>query len=326
MSKKYSCEICIYETNRLSDHKKHLQTKKHIKNARKNSTKNVDDTTKNVDKTTKNVDAKLKCIYCNKFYSRIDSLKRHKLKCKLKDKKLIENKQKKYEEKTKLLEKKLEEEKLERLKYEQKTKEIEEERNQIIMEKEKQMKEIEAEKNQILQQFNEYLLKLWDEKTKPQIINNNIQNNINVEQLTIRYVRKNFTDAYNYEDLMDPLLDNNEIKLIEKSPITGCYELLKNRCIDSIDIDKRPIHLVDKSRRKYALRKDNQWITDEGDLILKEVDKKVSWIIKGYDLNIKNDREKQMNILQMMVSDQYKILDYLNDDIILKENVNLIKA
>jgi hypothetical protein len=95
---------------------------------------------------------------------------------------------------------------------------------------------------------------------------------------------------------------------------------LKKRC------NKRPIHLVDKSRKKYALRKDGQWITDGGDSILKEIDKKVSWLIKRYDLDNKIQREKQLDILKMMLSEKYKILDYLNDDVLLKDNAGLIKT
>jgi hypothetical protein len=114
--------------------------------------------------------------------------------------------------------------------------------------------------------------------------------------------------------------------LIEESPINGCYELVKGRCIDNIEIEKRPIHLVDKSRKKYALRKNDEWVTDQGDEILKGVDQKVNWVIKRYDLNKKKDRDKQMTILQEILADKYKILDYLNDDVLLKDNAYLIKC
>jgi hypothetical protein len=298
MSKKYYCGICNYETNRLSDYKKHLSTKKHKKNVEKYSTKIVVSSTKIVGKTTEIVEKKLNCDFCGQNFSRSDSLKRHQKVCKLKDKTLIEKEKKIYEEKNKLLEQKMKELEL----------------------KNKQMEE---EKNQILKHFNECLMKIWQEKTKPQVVNN--INNINIEQLTIRYVRKHFTDAYNYEDLMEPLLTNEEIKLIEQSPINGCYELLKGRCIDDIDIQKRPIHLVDKSRNKYALRKDGQWITDKGESILKELDKKVSWLIKQYDLDNDTERDLQLNILQSVLSDKYKILDYLNDNVLLKDNAKLIQ-
>jgi hypothetical protein len=181
---------------------------------------------------------KFNCEHCGRNIYRKNK-SRHYARCKEKIKKEI---QKELEEKNKILKDQLEEEKMKRLEYEQKNREME-----------IKNKEMEEEKNKILIKFNEHLLKIFEEKSKPQIVNvqNNNNNNINVEQLTIRYVRKNFTDAFNYEDLMKPLMNDNEIKLIEESPIGGCYELLKRRCIDDVDIEKRPIHLVDKSRKKY---------------------------------------------------------------------------
>jgi hypothetical protein len=309
MVKKYNCNVCNYETSRLSDIKKHFKTKKHLKKSKINtdqSCRATDDLCRNTDglcrKSSKNG---FICEYCEKFYKDKSHKNRHYKNCNMREKVLLEREKKQIEE-TKL---KLEQQKLE---MEMRQKEMEE-KNKLI----------EQEKNDIIRKFSECLMKIYEEKSKPQIINN-IQN-INVEQLTIRYVRKHFNEAYNYEDLMEPLLTKDEIKLIEESPINGCYSLLKQRCIDNIDINKRPIHLVDQSRNKYALRKNGQWVTDKGDEILKVLDKKVSWLIKQYDLNDEKERDQQLTILQSILSDKYRILDYLNDDVLLKSNVKLIK-
>jgi hypothetical protein len=301
-----------------------LQTKKHKISEEKFLSKNAKTFAKNATILSKNAKIipknKMECSYCNKIIFKTNK-KRHYDICKERIKMEMQLKQKEIEEKNKMLEEQLEKERIEKLEMKLKQKEIELKQKEI----EEKNKLIEQEKNEMLNKFNDYLLKLYEEQTKPRVVNIQNNNTINVDKLTIRYIQKHFNDAYNYEDLMEPLLTHNEIQLIEESPIKGCYELVKGRCIDNIDIDKRPIHLVDKSRKKYVLRKDNQWITDQGDEILKGIDQKVSWVIKKYDLNETTDRDTHLNILQTMLTDKYKILDYLNDDITLKENAHKIQ-
>ena len=82
MLKKYNCKICNYETNRLSDNKKHLLTKKHIENEKNMlptpHLKNGDPHLKNGEGHPKNGEIlgkskKLKgfeCNYCKKWFKR----------------------------------------------------------------------------------------------------------------------------------------------------------------------------------------------------------------------------------------------------------------
>jgi len=305
----HRCECCNYETDRLSNYKKHLTSKKHKKNEQNYTPKNGEITPKNGGTTPKNGGTGFKCSYCKKQFKYKNHKARHLRSCKVKVQKELEEKNKLLEKRLKIERTEREKEKLERLRYEQKT------------------IEMEAEKNEILNRFNEYLMKLWDERTKPQIVNIQNNNTINIDTLTIGYVRKHFNDAHNYEDLMNPTLSNNEIQLIEQSPINGCYELIKGRCIDNIELEKRPIHLVDHSRKKYVVRKDGKWITDiKGELILKEMDKKAAWIIKRYDLNNKKQLKTHMGIMDALLNDKYKVLEYLNDDVLLKDNAKLISG
>jgi hypothetical protein len=52
---------------------------------------------------------------------------------------------------------------------------------------------------------------------------------------------------------VEPELTTEEIGFLnENSAINGCFQLLKRRCIDDIDVDKRPMHLVDAARKKYT--------------------------------------------------------------------------
>jgi hypothetical protein len=63
----YKCKLCNYETGDVSNHRKHLETKKHIKNINKEI---------NTNKVKKSVKL-LTCTACGMKYSRADSLKRH---------------------------------------------------------------------------------------------------------------------------------------------------------------------------------------------------------------------------------------------------------
>ncbi len=321
--KKYNCQICNYETNRLSDHKKHLQTKKHKNNLEKSATlqrlrRGEVRTVRGegrpyrgefLQKSENSKKSKgFTCEFCEKYFKDRSHKARHYKLCK--DKTIHE---------LKLKDKELQRAEQEKLEI-QKRAELEK------LEMQKKAEQAEREKQELLEQFNNCLLKLWEEQSKPQVVNNiqNIQN-INIDSLNITYVKKNFLDAYNYEDLMDPLLTHDEIQLIEESPINGCYELVKSRCIDNIELEKRPIHCVDPARKKYALRTNDEWTLDyNGNKILNGVDKKISWMIKNYDLNLTNHRDKHLKILQGMLSDKYKIMDYLKDDVILKENAKML--
>jgi hypothetical protein len=59
--------------------------------------------------------------------------------------------------------------------------------------------------------------------------------------------------------------------------------------------------------------------------ILQGIDKKISIMINKYNLDNDEERDNQMNILKMMLSNKLKILDYLSDDILLKDNAKLLK-
>jgi hypothetical protein len=107
----YKCECCNYITKRKNDLNRHLTTKKHLNNVKNYEEDNVKKTPKNLkipqnttfsphnttqitDHTNKEY---IKCGYCNKDYSRVDSLNRHVAKyCKKKkelDKEKNENKE-----------------------------------------------------------------------------------------------------------------------------------------------------------------------------------------------------------------------------------------
>ena len=83
----YYCSICKYKTSIHSNYKKHLLTKKHLKNGEKsikNGEKNIENGEKSIsDITIENQNNKsYYCDHCNKFFNRNDHLKRHLSTCK----------------------------------------------------------------------------------------------------------------------------------------------------------------------------------------------------------------------------------------------------
>jgi len=91
---------------------------------------------------------------------------------------------------------------------------------------------------------------------------NNITNNDN-RQLNMYYVINNYKEASNYSDLMDKPLTKEELDyLFENGPTLGCLNLIKSRCLNDLEKDKRPFHCVDGSRDKYLLREEDNWSID----------------------------------------------------------------
>ena len=159
---------------------------------------------------------------------------------------------------------------------------------------------------------------------------NNIYNNCNNcnNQTTINnnlnmfHIVNNYKDAYNLEDLMNSPLTDNEMDFIIKNGATaGCFELLKTRCIDNIELPKRPFHCVDMSRSKYMLRSNDTWNVDlKGEKILKQTCPKIRSVYPTDDLSDMVTYGKNMAQLLDMEYKSKKIIGYLNNKALLKNN------
>lgn len=147
---------------------------------------------------------------------------------------------------------------------------------------------------------------------------------INNTTLNMYYVIDNFTEAYNLEDLITPELTDSEIEYIASEGATaGCFNLLKTRCIDNIDINKRPFHCVDISRSKYLLRTNDDW----------EIDYRCAKILsttypvlrKLYPVDMSMGTDTIVNnintLLEMEGKGSKKIISNLNNKTLLKNNV-----
>lgn len=81
--------------------------------------------------------------------------------------------------------------------------------------------------------------------------------------INMYYILNHFTDALNYDDLMDvPLTEEEKLKLRELEPLAGSIHLIESRCIIGVAIDKRAIHCLDTARNKYLVRIAGKWTTD----------------------------------------------------------------
>ena len=83
----YSCNVCMFSTKLKTDHKRHLQTKKHIRNLEENTLKTQKDpqkTQKDPQKTQKDPQKnttlkKHNCDYCDESFSTFAHKRRHEL-------------------------------------------------------------------------------------------------------------------------------------------------------------------------------------------------------------------------------------------------------
>ena len=183
--------------------------------------------------------------------------------------------------------------------------------------------ELEKQNKEIQKDYNEILKMLIENGT----LGNHMINSNNSQTVNQVYIMNNFNDAYNFSDLMAPPLTAEEIDLIRgDEAITACCSILKLRCIDNIAVEKRPIHCIDKPRRKIMLRENDVWIVDfAGKKMLQgtyPLVRKLFPIHPGTPL-----KELVFNTKQLidMERRENKIVDYVLDDICIKSNSKELK-
>jgi len=204
-------------------------------------------------------DGHLKCIYCGIIIKHQTNKNRHANLCKIKKFKNEFDK-----EKEELKEK------------------IEKEQNE--------KKELEKNYKDMQTEYFELIKKIHNNQ-----IGSNNNNNNNINTYNMYYVINNYKEAYNYDEIMEKSLNEEEKQYLnDNGPLLTCLKIILNRCIEQIEIEKRPFHCVDQSRQKILLRNNDEW----------NVDNKAQQIIKKcYDL-LRNE----WNITDVNY-DPYKYLD-----------------
>lgn len=272
MPSKYNCKICKYKTDKLFCYKQHLNTKKHMTNTdldvKKTTKKKPKIGSDSVDDGITNVNDNIMCEFCSKTISHRNHIKRHHSICKAKFQ---------FEERNKIIM--------------EKNRELEEKNRELEL----KAREI-ATKDDVIQILKEEHNKLHSvvksmseiKATSVNIMNDNRCKNY-------YYVQNNFKNAHNYEDLIDPPLTMEEIQYItEVNPTIGCANLLNKRCIDGLDIDKRPFHSLDLSRNKFVVKIDDEWIIDQGGNII--FSRVCPQIEKAYPINTSNKSQSIKNL------------------------------
>lgn len=144
---------------------------------------------------------------------------------------------------------------------------------------------------------------------------------INNNSINMYYVMNNFNDALDYQKIMDePITDDEKKMLLETGSVEGCCELIKNRCVDNIGLNERPIHCVDVARLKFMIHVDGEWSSDiRGKRLVDAVAPKVYKIFMDH-AKVSEDNEiklKMMNESVNLMNNKTKIANQISDYIIL---------
>lgn len=298
--KNYTCNICGYNTSKKSSYLNHLQSQKHLLTYELYQHK-IPNPNLNQNKEVKLLQdqnpVKFICEHCKGQYEYKKTLTKHQKKCRAKE--LFELKY--------TLSKELEKERLEK---------------KAIKE---QMKEQAEKLSQLQEDQNDYydLLKQIS-KSNPNP-NSNSNSNLTSNTVNLHYILNNFTEAFNYEDLMGPTLTVKEKKKLKQlKPLAGTVRIIEERCINNIDFTKRPLHCLDSARSKYVVRTENEW----------KIDHYAKHILKGatkhmYDIHAIDPTkcdltlEQIANNQQMLINleskgSQSKMIKHLGDQVHIK--------
>ena len=297
----YMCDICNYKTDRLFSYNRHIKSKRHKTTiAQFDLQKNEDKMKINEDNCTE-IGNYRKCHYCNKNFSK-KNIRRHQNNCKNNNKKdkLLNDANSKIDELLKEM------------------KDF-----KIAYEREKEMKE---EYKDELVKTNKDLLKtnraLVDLATKF-----SDKDAVTINQYNMYYIMNNFDDAYNIEDVMNkPLTDEEKQTIRDSGALGGCYKLIEDRCINDIDLPRRPFHCLDNSRNKYLLKSNNSWEVDNmGDQILNNAYPIVRPLYKINEDDDFKDKIKNAEQLTKLENGRKRIIKELNNVSLLKNNIEKSK-
>lgn len=167
---------------------------------------------------------------------------------------------------------------------------------------------LKEEYEEVIEQLKEENNKLKNDKS--QLANNttniNTQNNVkntNSNNINMYYVMNNFNEAYNISDILKPALTQQELKDIrKKGALIGSIQFIKNRCINNLSVEKRPIHCIDMSRHKFMCRENDAWIIDEkGERLLRATFDKIAEAFPIKSLNKKdNEKDNKNNEIKLI--------------------------
>jgi len=243
----FYCGTCDYTSSNSFDFNKHKMTRKH-----KNRIKMTINGNK-ISSVLKNA-----CEICGKVYKHKSGLSRHRKKCNIIKKNIVETQGKSYHlegniksQKNKKVEKKEElEEKIELLEEKLKVADLEKK----LLEKDL------THKDQIIDIYKEH-------GNKPSSITNNNLDNCFNKNLTVNlYLNEHCKNAMNLEDFVD----NIKVQLqdimyqSEMGPVDGITNIIAKQ-LNDMPATERPIHCADEKRLQFYVKEEDEWNKKKAD-------------------------------------------------------------
>ena len=283
----YNCELCDYNTCKKSDIQRHETSRKHkmrkkMHQEMRQKTQDLsEEKTEKTEKTEKKHNNEYLCK-CGKKYKYRQSLHVHTKKCTFETTKQME----------KQLEKQLEE------KIEKKIKKDMEEKMSIELDKRlNQQMELYTEiiKNEVIPNISNAII--TNNTTNNNITNNttNTTNNTNNNFNLNIFLNETCKDAINMTEFIENIkIGLQELEFVRENGIVkGISNVFVNE-LNTMDVDKRPIHCTDVKRKTLYIKEDNKW-DKENKVTNQKIDKSIQHINKKHVDSIKEWEEKNPN-------------------------------
>ena len=261
MTETFVCNACDYKTQNTSNYIRHNKSKNHIWHQEYFDLLGyLLDTNPPIDSNIVLTDIEFYCNHCNKVLSKKNKSTHFKL-CIQLNQALTDARNKCIEAEKEITKKEIVE-----LNHKivilQKDAELDKLKLQTELDKLKkdiEIKDLKTEINALKQieiHGNENNIKSNNNSNNITKINNNNNN----KSISLVYIKNNYKNAPVYEDIMAKELTAEERKSIKDlSPMTACTKLIRQRCIENVDMDKRSLHCLDMARYKYASRIRNKF-------------------------------------------------------------------
>jgi hypothetical protein len=226
----YECKICDYKCSKKFNLNKHIDTSKHLKNAKKQQNDIIDD--KKVAKVAKVAKPSEFTCFCNKTFKHNSGLWRHK---------------KKYHSEENI--------KICNTNNENSDVKILAELFKMQMNENKELKELIIEQNKQMIEQNKTILELSG-KSGNTNCNNNTNNNFNLQF----FLNEQCKDALNLVDFVNQIkLQLSDLDMIGRVGYVEGMSKIFLRNLNELDIFKRPIHCSDLKRETLYVKDKDSW-------------------------------------------------------------------
>tara|TARA_Y100000766_G_C18728452_1_gene517610 strand:- start:321 stop:857 length:537 start_codon:yes stop_codon:yes gene_type:complete len=158
-------------------------------------------------------------------------------------------------------------------------------------------------------------------------MNEDNKKTVNINYYNMNYIIQNFKDVQSIETILEAPLNADEIEYMKNNtPSLSASYLIKKRFIENFEVHQRPVHCVDKPRKKMLVKSDSGWSVDyKGRKIFDKVYPKVS---KQYEIEINKDMHVDEKIRlygeisDMVINNRSTIVNDMMDRCLLKNDID----